>query len=185
MLKIPRPWPRSDLASVEALSCRLSSAIRLAVGRRDAELSPDIGKPLVQSRVSQALDLAGVERSHDRCGRSFRRPSGRAMPCERRAGDQRGHRGGAFGWVERYGSSGRAIFPIAGSSNRASPRTATAFRKRTRTSRSQIDRRSGGRPSIKVRSADLRSSIARLLVQGQTTDLVQGAAVAEQHVQLA
>ena len=48
---------------------------------------------------------------------------------------------------------------------------------------SQIDRRSGGRLSIRVCNVDLCFS-SPAFVQGQTSDLVQGAAVAEQHVQV-
>ena len=114
-----------------------------------------------------ARDLAGgdlVEQRPAKAGREVR-ISSNAGPLRR---------------VERPVTLAPASPPIAGSSKSASPRTATAFEKRTRTSRSQTARRSGGRLSISGLERGLSDVQGCRVIQRQAPDFLERPAVAEE-----
>ena len=157
-----------------------------AVGRRAAKLAPDLGEPLRQApgsprlRICRAwnggdvvpVDLAGgdlVEQS------AARTPAGRPASRSPRAARTDG----------TTGSSGPATGRSSGSSKRASPAHGDAVEE------ADADQPLADRPQVGRTALDqgpqrrLPLLDARLLVQGQAPDLVQGPAVAEEDVQLA
>ncbi len=163
MLKRTRPRPGSAEAEDLGRQPGLEPGDRLfLVGRRVAELAPGLGELPGQSRDRPGCGSAGPGRRRGRLGGSSRRPSGRARPSrtrpERPACRSRpaARRGGTTGSSSPGScrSPGRRTGPDLG------PRS--ALRNRTLSSFSQIDRRSGGRSSIRLRSAASRVSRSAL-----------------------